>query len=111
MIKNLVLKYEIYDLRFAEKLFFRTNLGFSPYRDYRSYENEYYSEKNRHLSITNKIHLKCDVIDVSVLNSVRQPLLYSFVLDKPAGYKLFCELETTNYKKLNKSVLNTINLF
>ena len=56
-----------------------------------------------------KIHLKCDVIHVSVVNGLRQPILYSFVLDKKPGFKVFCDPQTVHYKKVNKSVLNTIN--
>ena len=52
--------------------------------------------------------MKWDNIDGSVVNGLRQPILYSFVLDKLPGYKLFCEPETIHYKKINKSVLNTI---
>ena len=52
--------------------------------------------------------MKSDCIDGSIQNGVRQPILFSFVLDKPAGYKVFCEPETIHYKKMNKSVLNTI---
>ena len=63
------------------------------------------------LSSTNKIHLKCDAIDGSVVNGIRQPILYSFVLDKPAGYKVFCEPETIHYKKIKKSVLNTVTFY
>ena len=59
----------------------------------------------------NKIHLKCDVIDGSVVDGIRQPILYSFILDKPAGYKVFCEPEAIHYKKRNKSVLNTITFY
>ena len=55
--------------------------------------------------------MKCDVIDGSVVNGIRQPILYSFVLDKPSGYKVFCEPETIHYKKINKSVLNTITFY
>ena len=51
--------------------------------------------------------MKCDCIDGSVQDGVRQPILFSFVLDKPGGYKKFCEPETIHYKK-NRSVLNTI---
>ena len=36
---------------------------------------------------------------------------FSFVLYKPAGYKVFCEPETIHYKKLNKSVLITITFY
>ena len=59
----------------------------------------------------NKIHLKCDVIDGSVVDGVRQPELNSFVLDKKPGYKVFCEPETIHYKKINISVLNTITFY
>ena len=59
----------------------------------------------------NKIHLKCDIIDGSVINGIRQPILYSFILNKKPGYKVFCEPETTHYKKTNKSVSNTITFY
>ena len=55
--------------------------------------------------------MKCDCIDGSVVNGLRQPILYSFVLDKLPGYKVFCEPETIHYKKLNKSVLDTITFY
>ena len=37
--------------------------------------------------------------------------IYSFVLDKPSRYKFLFEPETIHYKKVNKSVLNTINFY
>ena len=52
--------------------------------------------------------MKSDVIDGSVLKGVRQPTLYSFVFVKLPGNKVFCEPETIHYKKINKSVSNTI---
>ena len=55
--------------------------------------------------------MKCDVIVGSVVDGVRKPILYSFVLDKKPGYKVFCEPETIHYKKINKSVLNTITFY
>ena len=55
--------------------------------------------------------MKCDCIDGSIQNGVRQPILFTFVLDKPSGYKIFCEPETIHYKKINKSVLNTIMFY
>ena len=56
------------------------------------------------LNTIKKILLKCDVINGSVLNGVRQPIIVSAVLDKPSGYSFFCEHETIHYK-------NQINLF
>ena len=47
-------------------------------------------KKTRNFSTINKVHLKCDVIDGSIQNGLRQPILFSFTLDKPAGYKVFC---------------------
>ena len=48
-----------------------------------------------------KVHLKCDVIDGSVVTGLRQPIHYSCVLDKPPGYNIFCESETNIIKKQN----------
>ena len=96
--------------RFDEKSFFNTILGFSPGWDFKHY-NKYTSQKLVNLGSTNKIHLKCDVIDGSVVDGIRQPILYRFVLDKLPGYKVFSEPKTIHYKKINKSVLNTITFY
>ena len=55
--------------------------------------------------------MKCDVFDGSVVNGFRQPILFSFLLDKPAGYKVCCQPENCHYKRINESVLNTISLY
>ena len=55
--------------------------------------------------------MKCNVIEGSVVNALRQPILSSFVLDKKPGYKVFSEPETIHYKKINKSVLNNITFY
>ena len=107
---KLVVRSGIIAIRFDENSFFSTILGFTAGWDYKHY-NQYLSQKIVNLSNTNKIHLKCDAIDGSVVNGIRQPILYSFVLDKPAGYKVFSEPETIHYKKINKSVLNTITFY
>ena len=106
----LIVRHENNAMRFYEKPFFSTILGLPPYWDYKSY-NEFFGEKLENLSTIDKIHLKCDVFNGSVLNGVRQPILLSFVLDKLSGYKKFCESATIHYKKMNKSVLNTITFY
>ena len=106
---KLIVNSGIIAIRFDEKSFFSTILDFTAGWDYKHY-SQYLSQKIVNLSNTNKIHLKCDAIDRSVVNGVRQPILYSFVLDKPSGYKVFCEPETIHYKK-NKSVLNTTTFY
>ena len=97
-------------IRFDETSFFSTILGFTSGWDYKHY-NKYAIQKIVKIVNTNKIHLKCDVIDGSVVNGSRQPILYSFVLDKLPGYKVFLEPETIHYKKIIKSVLNTITFY
>ena len=55
--------------------------------------------------------MKCDCIDGSIQNGLRQPILFSFVLERPSVYKVFCEPETIHYKKINKSNLNTTTFY
>ena len=70
-------------LRFVERSFFHTLLGFTPYWDYKPSNSSgvYTSDKILNLSMVNKTHLKCDCIDGSVQKGFRQPILYSFVLE------------------------------
>ena len=111
-------KFGLGTLRFDERSFFHTLLGFEPYWDYKP--NQFYqldiatvyiSDKNLNLGTTNKIHLKCDNIDGSVVDGLRQPIKLSFVLDKLPGYKVFCDPETVHYKKINRSNLKTITFY
>ena len=82
--------------KFNEKSFFDTLLGFTPYWDYKPTNaihadspSVYTSEKDSNLSAIDKINLKYDVFDGSVVNGIREPLLCSFVFDKPPGCKVF----------------------
>ena len=52
----------------------------------------YTSDKFLNLSTINKVHLKWDDIDGSVVNGLRQPALFSFILNKP-GYKVSSQPE------------------
>ena len=104
-------------MRFDERSFFHTLLGFEPYWDYTPINSNhvvipgiYTSDKTLNLRTTNTINLKCDVIDGSVVNGLRQSIVFSFVLDKKPGYKIFSAPEIIHYKK-NKSVLNTATFY
>ena len=117
--KNEKMKFALGTMRFDEQSFFHTLIGFSPYWDYKPNNSShvlissvYPSDKTiLNLNTIKKIHLKCDCIDGSIQNGLRQPILFTFVLDKPSGYKIFSEPETIHYKKINKSVLNTITFY
>ena len=102
MKTKLVVKSGIITIKFDEKSFFNTVFGFISGFDYKHY-NKYVSQKNLNLGSTNKIHLKCDVIDGSVVNGLRQPILYSFILDKKPGYKVFFRTRNNTLQK-NKQI-------
>ena len=103
-------------LRLDERSFFHTLLGFEPYWEYKLINSNHVAIPGVYtgdkiflnLNTIDKNHLKCDCIDGSIQDGVRQPILFSFVLDKPSGYKFFCEPETIHYKKINEAVLNTV---
>ena len=78
MKTKLVSRSGIIAIRFDEKSFFSNVLGFTSGWDYKHY-NKYISQKMVNLGSTNKIHLKCDCIDGSIQNGVRQSILFSFV--------------------------------
>ena len=96
--KDLRENFGLGTLRLDKKSFFHILLGQDPYFDYKA-PGVYTSDKILNLNTTNKIHLKCDFIDGSIQNGLRQPIIYSFVLDKPSGCKKFSEPETIHYKK------------
>ena len=105
-------------LRFNEKSFLNYLLGFTPFWDYKPTNaihadspGVYTCDKILNLNTIDKIHLKCDVINGSVKNGIREPILYSFILNKPGGYKVFCEPETVHYKMVNQCLLNTITFY
>ena len=90
-------------------------MGFTAYWDYIPTDavhagspDVYSRDTFLNITIIEKIHLKCDVIDGSLVNNLRQPRLFSFDSNKPAGCKLFGEPETKHFKKINDSVLNAI---
>ena len=69
-------------LRFDDRSFFHTLLGFTPFWDYKPTNSNrddipgvYTSNKILNSSSTNKIHLKCDCIDGSIQDGVRQSIL------------------------------------
>ena len=48
----------------------------------------YNSEKPVMITTTNKIHLKCDCVDGSIVDGLREKILFSFNLNAPSGYKI-----------------------
>ena len=74
MKTKLVVRAGIIAINIDQKSFFSTVLGFNHGWDFKHF-NENISQKIVNLSTTNELHLKCDVIDGSVVNGLRQPKL------------------------------------
>ena len=107
-------------LIFTEKSFFYTILGFTQSRSYplddidSHYEiiaGSYKSDKPINITGIDKIHLKCDCIQGSIVNGKREPILYSFALSSPPGHKIYKEPRVKLFKKINKSVLSHITFY
>ena len=107
-------------LIFTEKSFFYTVLGFTRSRSYSLDDIDGFYQliagsykSNRPINFTgfDKIHLKCDCINGSIVNGVRKPILYSFALSSPFGHKIYKEPRLKLFKKINKSVLSHITFY
>ena len=107
-------------LIFTEKSFFYTILGFTQSRSYplddidshyQIIAGSYKSDKPINITGIDKVHLKCDCIQGSIVNGVREPILYSFALSSPPGHKIYKEPRVKLFKKINKSVLSHITFY
>ena len=87
-------------LLFTEKSFFYTILGFTQSRSYPLEDIEnfyqlvaglYKSGKPSNITGIDKIYLKCDCILGSIINGIREPILYSFAFSSPPGHKIYKE--------------------
>ena len=107
-------------LIFTERSFFYTILGFTQSRSYplddidshyQIIAGSYKIDKPINITGIDKVHLKCDCIQGSIVNGVREPILYSFALSSPPGHKKYKEPRIKLFKKINKSVLSHIKFY
>ena len=107
-------------LKFTEKSFFYTILGFTQSRSYplddidgfyQLIAGSYKSDKPINITGIDKIHLKCDCIQGSLVNGIREPILYSFALSSPPVPKIYKEPMVKLFTKINKSVLSHITFY
>ena len=71
----------------------------------------YKSDKPINITGFDKIHLKYDCIQGSIVSGIRQSILYSFALSSPPGHKIFKESKVKLFKKINKSILSHITFY
>ena len=110
----------IQTLIFTEKSFFYTILGFTqshqgPLNDIKGFfqilAGSYQSNEPINITGIDKIHLKCDCIQGSIVNGIREAILSSFALSLPPGHKIFKEPRVKLFKKVNKPVLSHITFY
>ena len=70
-------------------------------------------KSNKPINITgiDKIRLKCDCIQGSIVNGVREPILFSYALSSPPGHKIYKEPRLKLFKKINQSILTHITFY
>ena len=107
-------------LIFTEKSFFYTISGFTqshfyPLDDadgfYQLIAGSYKSEKPNNIRGIDKIHLKRDCKQGSIVNGIREPILYSFALSSPPGQIIYKEPRVKLFKKVNQSVVSHITFY
>ena len=107
-------------LIFTNKSFFYTILGFTQSRSYplddiegfyQMIAGSYKSDKPINITGIDKVHLKCDCIQGSIVNGIREPILFSFALSSPPSHKIYKEPKVKLFKKINKSVLSHITYY
>ena len=107
-------------LIFTERSFFYTILGFTQSRShplndidshYQLIAGSYKSDRPINITGIDKIHLKCDCIQGSIVNGIRESVLFSFALSSPPGYKMYKEPRVKLFKKINKSILSHITFY
>ena len=72
------------------------------------FAGSYKSDRPINITGIDKVHLKCDCIQGSIVNGLRENILYSFALSSPPGHKIYKEPKVKLFKKINKSVLSHI---
>ena len=72
---------------------------------------KYESEKPLKITVVDKVQLKCDCVNRSIVNGCRQPTLFSFALISPPVHKTMQEPKVKLFKKISKSVLSHITIF
>ena len=107
-------------LLFTKKSFFFSILGFTQSRSYPLVDidgfyqliaGSYKSDKPNNITGIDKVRLKCDCIQGSIVNGVREPILFSFALSSPPSHKIYKEPRVKLFKKVNKSVLSHITFY
>ena len=60
----------------------------------------YKSDRPINITRSDKVHLKSDCINGSIVNGIREPILYSFALSSQPGHEIYKEPRIELLKKI-----------
>ena len=69
------------------------------------------SDKHVNNAGIDKVHLKCDSIQDSIVNCIRELILYFCAPISPTGQKIYKKPIVKLFKKINKSVLSHLTFY
>ena len=107
-------------LIFTEKSFLYTILRFTrshsyPLDDIEGFHQliarSYKSDKPINITGIDKVHLNCNVVDGSIVNGIREQVLYSFALSSPPARKIQNQPRLKLFKRINEAVLSHIRIY
>ena len=105
---------------FTEKSFFYTILGFTRSHSsllddiegfYQMIGGSYKCDKPINNTGIDKVHLKCNVVDGTIINGIREPILYSFVFSPSPAHKLNNQPRSKHFKRVNKAIFSHITFY
>ena len=71
----------------------------------------YKSDTSINITGFDKVHLICDCINGSIVNGVREPILFSFALSSPPGHKIYKEPRIKLFNEVNKPIISHITFY
>ena len=71
----------------------------------------YKGEKPINITGIDKVHIKCDCVQSSIVKYIRETILYTFALSSAHGHKIFKEPRIKLSKKRNESILSQITFY
>ena len=107
-------------IRFIKKFFFYALLGFTQSNSgvlgdipgfIQLIPGWYKSDTLINITDIDKVHLKSDCIDGSIVNGIREPIFYSFGLISHPGHKIHYQPRVKLFKNLNNFFLSHITFY
>ena len=71
----------------------------------------YKAPRIANISRVTQLLFNCNIVETSWFNTAHIPLLYNCVVDVPSGFRMYRDVDTVSYKKLNTPSIQVIHLW